>query len=327
LTPELRQQKEDLFKQVALNYQEAYGYTNLYLFDATGRLLFRVKSDLNLGDNLLTGPLKGTELSEVFERSRMLLQSEVSDYQVYPGLGEPAVFIANPVLKDGKVVGIVVLQIGNQELYRVFTDYTGLGETGETLVATRKGDDLIFVAPFRNDSEAAFRRRVRMGDDLSTTMQRAVRGERGYGSGIDYRREPVLASWSYLPAFRWGLQVKQDQDEAYAMIDQQRLSSAVLLAVTMASVAWVAWSVARSISRSMLRSRGAPPLETDRCTDTPSRCSLPAAGDWLMTLPAATLSLKASWRVPTVRRSWAIWASAAPLPSPSSMGMAKRGDE
>ncbi|MFO0890908.1 MAG: methyl-accepting chemotaxis protein [Isosphaeraceae bacterium] len=249
LTEEARREKEKLFRQTAQNYLEAYGYKNLYLFDAAGRLLFRARSDLNLGDNLLTGPLKGTEMAEVFERSRMLLQSEVSDYQVYPGLSEPAVFIANPVLKEGAVIGVVILQIGNQELYRVFSDYTGLGTTGETVVAARKGDDVVFVAPLRHDAEAAFRRRVRMGDRVATAMQRAVRGERGYGSAVDYRGEPVMASWSYLPALRWGLQVKQDQDEAYELIDQQRLASGLLLALTMASVAWVAWSVARSISR------------------------------------------------------------------------------
>ena len=44
----------------------------------------------------------------------MLLQSEVSDYQVYPGLTEPAVFIAHPVLKEGAVIGVMVLQIGNK---------------------------------------------------------------------------------------------------------------------------------------------------------------------------------------------------------------------
>ena len=88
-----------------------------------------------------------------------------------------------------------------------------------------------------------------MGEDRATAIQRAVKGERGYGPAIDYRDDPVMAAWSYVPAFRWGLQVKQDRDEAFAMIDQQRLASGLLLALTVASVAWVAWSVARSITR------------------------------------------------------------------------------
>ena len=41
-------------------------------------------------------------------------------------------------------------------------------------------------------------------------MQKAVQGERGYGEAIDYRGQPVLAVWSYLPSFRWGMVVKQD---------------------------------------------------------------------------------------------------------------------
>ena len=86
-------------------------------------------------------------------------------------------------------------------------------------------------------------------------MQRAVKGERGYGQAIDYRGEPVVSAWSYLPSFRWGMVVKQDSDEAFAMIDQQRLASGLLLALTVASVAWVAWSVARSITPADPRGR------------------------------------------------------------------------
>src|SRR5208282_5098462 len=242
-------QTEKEFHRAALNPMEAHGYANLYLFAADSRLLYRVKADLNVGEKLLSGPLKGTELAEVFERSKMLLQSEVSDYQVYPGLTEPAVFIAHPVLKEGAVIGVIVTQIGNNEIYRVFGDYDGLGETGETVVATRKGDQLIFVSPLRHVRDAAFRTTVRIGEARSTAMQRAVKGQQGYGQAIDYRTVPVVSAWSYVPAFRWGMQVKQDRTEAYAVIDRQRLASGLLLALTIASVAWVAWSVARTISR------------------------------------------------------------------------------
>ena len=249
LTESARLQKQKEFESTALIVIEAYEYSNLYLFGADSRLLYRTKSDLNVGEKLLTGPLKGTELAEVFERSKMLLQSEVSDYQFYPGLTEPAIFIAHPVLKEGAVIGVIMLQIGNSKIFRVFGDSDGLGETGETLVASRKGDQLVFVSPLRHIQAAAFHTTVRMGEARSTAMQRAVKGERGYGQSVDYRAEPVVSVWSYVPAFRWGMQVKQDRTEAYAVIDRQRLAAALLLALTVASVAWVAWWVARSISR------------------------------------------------------------------------------
>ncbi len=50
----------------------------------------------------------------------------------------------------------------------------------------------------------------RIGSDKSTAMQKAVQGQRGYGEAIDYRGKPVIAAWSYLPSYRWGMVVKQD---------------------------------------------------------------------------------------------------------------------
>ncbi len=248
-TEAIRKQKEVEFFPTALNFLETYGYANLYLFAADSRLLYRFKADLDVGEKLLSGPLRGSELAEVFERCKMLLQAEVSDYQLYSGLAGPALFIAHPVLKDGAVIGVLVLQLGNESIYRLIGGTDGLGETGETTVGALKGDQLIFVSPLRYIKDAPFHATVRMGDRRSLAMQRAVKGERGYGQTLDYRPEPIVSVWSYVPAFRWGLQVKEDRDEAYAMIDRQRLASRLLLALTVASVTWVAWSVARSISR------------------------------------------------------------------------------
>jgi methyl-accepting chemotaxis protein WspA len=244
-----RVRKEQEYRGTAMSFLQAYGYANLYLFDAQGRLLFRYKSDLDVGDNLLTGPQRGTELADVFERSKMLLQAQVSDFQIYSGLTEPAVFIAHPILKEGVVIGVVVVQIGNKALYRVFNDYDGLGETGETLVSVRRGDEVIFVAPLRHDPEAAFRRRVKMGENRATGMQLAVKGQQGYAPAIDYRGVPILGAWTYVPSFRWGLMVKQDRDEAFAMVNQQRMAIGLLMMLTVVAVAWVAWWVARSITQ------------------------------------------------------------------------------
>ena len=82
------------------NFVDSFGYSNAYLFDTDGTLLFQLKADLDMGSNLLNGPLKDSELAEVFDRVRTLLQIEVSDYQMYPGRSEPAAFIASPVFNS-----------------------------------------------------------------------------------------------------------------------------------------------------------------------------------------------------------------------------------
>ena len=260
------------------NFVDSFGYSNAYLFDTDGTLLFQLKADLDIGSNLLTGPLKDSELAEVFDRVRTLLQIEVSDYQMYPGRSEPAAFIASPVFNhQGLIIGFVALELGNQHVFRVFNDYSGLGATGETMVVMRSGEELTFVAPPRNEPDAAFKYRVRIGSEKSTAMQKAVQGQRGYGEAIDYRGKPIVAAWSYLPSYRWGMVVKQDIDEAFALVYKQRLVVAFLLAATVLAVAALALWLARTITRPIREAA----LVTDRVAsgDLTVTCNGQAPGE------------------------------------------------
>ncbi len=169
---------------------------------------------------------------------------------MYPGRSDPSAFIASPIFNtQGRIIGFVALELGNQQVFRVFKDFSGLGETGETMVVMRAGEELTFVSPPRYEPDAAFKYQVRMGSDRASAMQKAVQGQRGYGEAIDYRGKPVVAVWSYLPSYRWGMVVKQDLDEAFALIYLQRWVVAVLLAATIVIVTAVALWLARTITR------------------------------------------------------------------------------
>ena len=260
------------------NFVDSFGYSNGYLFDTDGTLLFQLKSGLDIGSNLLSGPLKESELAEVFDRVRTLLQTEVSDYQMYPGRHEPAAFIASPIFNlQGLIIGFVALELGNQHVFRVFNDYSGLGTTGDTMVVMRSGDELTFVAPPRNEPDAAFKYRVRIGSVRSTAMQKAVQGQRGYGEAIDYRGEPIIAAWSYLPSYRWGMVVKQDIGEAFALIYMQRVVVAFLVAGTVLAVSAVVFWLARTITRPIREAA----LVTDRLAsgDLTVTCNGQAPGE------------------------------------------------
>ena len=139
------------------NFAESFGYSNAFLFDTDGSVLFQLKPDLELGSNLLNGPLKESELAEVIDRVRTLLQTEVSDYQMYDGRIEPAAFIASPIFgAQGRIVGFLAMELSNEQVFRILKDYSGLGETGEAMVAMRHGEDeFIYVAPPRNSDEKA----------------------------------------------------------------------------------------------------------------------------------------------------------------------------
>ena len=61
------------FRPYMANFAESFGYSNAFVFDTEGSLLFQLKPDLDLGSNLLAGPLKESELAEVFDRVRTLV--------------------------------------------------------------------------------------------------------------------------------------------------------------------------------------------------------------------------------------------------------------
>jgi len=247
-TPDFIEATEGFREELEV-FAEAFGYPNISIFDLEGNPLVSYIPGFDVGNNLLTGPLKDSEFADVFVRARTLLQAVLSDYQFYPGRTEPAAFVAGPVLRGGVPIGVAIVELGNSQVFRVFEDYSGLGETGETLVGVRRGDEITFVAPMRFDKSSAFRRKVLLSSEESAGMQHAVQGVRGYGMVNDYRGAEVIAAWSYLPSFRWGMVVKQDTREAYALLYQQRLVMIILIALTILAVGIVAILIARSLSR------------------------------------------------------------------------------
>lgn len=230
-------------------YQDAYGYSDALLFGMDGKLLLRIHDDLNLGANLKSGPLKDSELADVFDRARMLLQSEASDFQVYPGERQPRCFVAAPIFdRNGVNIGVVVLQIGNKEVYGILHDFEGLGTTGEVIAAQLKGDEVMLISPMRFDPHAAFRRKTRLGSSVMMATQQSVQGVRGFAVTPDYRGVMAVDVTTYVPSLRWGLLVKQDVSEAYEIVHRLRWVIGGLLALTIAGVVVVARAVARSLS-------------------------------------------------------------------------------
>ncbi len=249
VTADDRGKVKDRYRPLLGHITESFGYSNFYLFSPEGDLLVRYRRDLDVGTNLLTGPLKSSEMANVFDRVRTLLQPEMSDYQIYPGLNQPAAFIAGPILKGGAPVAFAILQIGNEQIYQIVNDYSGLGETGETALGARIGNKIVIVAPMRSDPDAAFHREAALGDKSLTALQKATGGERGFGIVKDLEGHDILAAWNYLPSFRWGMVVKQSPAEAYELVYRQRNLMYILLASIILPAGLLALWNARSISR------------------------------------------------------------------------------
>ncbi len=227
---------------------ESFDYSQLLLIDSTGRILFSLDDAFPAGSSILSGSLATSELAAGFDRSRTLLQSDLSGFQPYGVSRQPLAFVTSPVFREGRVIGVLAMGLGPQRIWKVLSDLAGLGETGEIVAGERIGENVLVTTPLRHAQDAAFKMQIPIGGDQASATQRAASGSRGYGRARDYRGEEVVAAWCYLPSFRWGMSVKQDAREAFALVNFQRaaiigLSLATILGVTLAALV-----VARTIS-------------------------------------------------------------------------------
>ncbi|MEK8095448.1 response regulator [Methylocystis sp. IM3] len=227
-------------------FADTFNYVDCALVSPAGETLFD-QAGVALFDENLRG---GKELSGAVERARTLLQAEISAFDIYPGSKEPAAFIAGPVLDNGVVVAVVVFKLDNKELYGVVNDYTGLGETGEALVAAHYGrDQMVVVNPLRHDASAPFSIRTPLSGGAFPALARALAGVHGSGLFDDLDGKPVVASWTYVPSFRWGMVVQQRTEEAFALTRAQRDATLWLLLFMIPPIILLAMAVARTITR------------------------------------------------------------------------------
>ncbi|MBI5427113.1 MAG: HAMP domain-containing protein [Nitrospinae bacterium] len=229
-----------------------YDYKNVYFISRNGDVFFSMVRGKLIGTNLFSGLAQSTELPQLLTSVLETESTRISNFAFYPHLNNVAGFTAAPVFQGGSVIGVIAFRMSPDHIYRIVSDYTGLGQTGETVLGAKIGDEVVFVAPLRFDPQGAFKRREKR-PEVALPMWNAVLGRNGHGYSVDYRGVPVWADWRYLPFIRLGMVVKMDVAEiesraqAIKTFSIAMVLSTLLLAVAMA--ARVSKSIASPIKR------------------------------------------------------------------------------
>ncbi len=239
---------ESEYRQFLAYCKESGGYDDLLLISPEGDVVFSVEEEEDYGKNLSTSIYKDTQLAVVFSSVKVRLETDVSNYKHYLPSGRPAAFIAAPVLKEGELIGVVALQVGSSDINEIVNDYSGLGKTGEIVIASKEGDKAVFVMPLRYDPDAAFIKNLVIGNKIGLPLQDAVNGKKGEGMSVDYRGKEVLAAWRFIPDLRWGVAVKIDTEEAFASVVRFRNILLIIGVITLIAALILAFFISKSIS-------------------------------------------------------------------------------
>ena len=201
-----------------------------------------------------------SNLAHICSYASTVMATAVSDVRE-DKRGLPTAYMGCPVFDEGHLIGVVVVQLENQELNHVVDNYAGLGDTGETVIGELVApDDAVIIAPLRHDPNATFQRHnvtdqplISEDPNATSPLLLAIKGNRGSGIFTDYRHKKVLAAWRYLPFSRWGMLVKMDVDEALADVRNRVLVALVLAVVLAVVVTLITVAAAKLISDPITR--------------------------------------------------------------------------
>ena len=184
--------------------KQTYGYENVIITESNGKVLFSTNPAQAVGSNFddpdgstVSRTAAGIHFSNVKE--------DENGYYMYAGA---------PVTNSNGQISLIFLQVSMARVYAIANDTTGLGRTGEIILARKDSSRVIYINKPRNKPEGAFIP-LTMGSSTSRAVQNAVTGEEGVGANYDYRGKENLAYFANIPNVNWGIVVKIDTDEIY----------------------------------------------------------------------------------------------------------------
>jgi signal transduction histidine kinase len=178
---------------------------------------------------------------------------DVSSHIFRDGLGNPAVYLVGPLKVSGQIIGVVVIESDAQNLVASTRDYTGLGQTGETLLVKNdgRGHD-IYLAPLRHDHDATLQQ-VASQSGMTSPVTLALAEQEGiWPDATNYQGHAVLASTRYIKSAGWGLVVEIDRAEAYQPLNQLADLLLLMLFIISVLIVFVAFYLARSLNEPIL---------------------------------------------------------------------------
>jgi PAS domain S-box-containing protein len=226
-------------------YEPVYDFRNVILVNPEGRIVYVL-------DRSSAPELLGQTMPDLWGKSFVNGKNGIQLSDIFLSKIEPRrfsmIFFAPIRSDEGQVLGVAAFETDMAPIYELIQNATGLGKTGETLIAKKVKNQGLFLNPLRHDPDAALKRKVVFGERQAIPVQEALKGNNGGGISVDYRGQEVIAAWRHIPVLDWGMVAKIDLAEAFEPVSTLRDFVLVLVIAVIAISILAAFIVAKSIS-------------------------------------------------------------------------------
>ncbi|MBK9292788.1 MAG: response regulator [Bacteroidetes bacterium] len=133
----LTEHHRDEFKYLA----NKNGFYDIYYIDAQGNILYSLREEQDMGENVFSGPLQQTRFAASARQSLETGRTLFSDLEFYaPSYNKLSGFFVHPVRVDnGRVIGLIALQVTMDRINQIIRQEAGYGETGQAYIVGSDG--------------------------------------------------------------------------------------------------------------------------------------------------------------------------------------------
>ncbi|WP_068829265.1 methyl-accepting chemotaxis protein [Pseudomonas sp. BMS12] len=231
------------------NFAKTFGYRELKLVSRAGKVLFSLQRGADYQQDLNDSTWRDTPLGRLARAGLSSGQAQIGDLAVNSPGSEPSQYLAAPVLDEGELQLLLVLELPLAELNRVMQARQGLGETGETYLV---GDDGLLRSDSVRFAERQVARDATPAEPLpGQAISQALAGQQGRLAEPGLNGQPVLKAFVplQLDGRRWALIAEMDQDQAFAAVRTLMWQVVILVLLTIVGVALATWLISRSVMR------------------------------------------------------------------------------
>ncbi len=235
------------------DYAKTYGYIDLLLLNPNGYCFYSAAKNADYQTNLVDGPFADSGLGVLVKKVLETRSYGFADIAPYaPRNGEPAAFIAQPLVNGEQVELVVALQVSLDSINRIMLERTGMGETGETYLV---GSDKLMrsdshLDPANHTVKASFADPSKGSVDTEA-VRAALSGTSNEEIIKNYEGDTVLSAFAPVKIgdTTWALIAEIEKGEAFEAVGMMQWMTGLVALIGIVAITLVALWVTRSITR------------------------------------------------------------------------------
>ena len=176
--------------------------SQIYLTTPQGEIIYTTDDDAQMQ--------AGSQLNDPDGRTLSSAQDSTYYSFIYQKGDQRFLLVGSAI--DGQQA-LLMTELKMAPIFEILSDTTGLGNSGEIILARLYKDRAVYLSPSRHIGEKILSKSVDLGSEKQLATQRALQKSPGALPDEDYRGHSTLSAWDYISATDWGIITKIDTAE------------------------------------------------------------------------------------------------------------------